>query len=94
MPMTPTTTPLLTRKELDAQLGGAARAWLDEALAEAEHAASHEDSEQPGGPYAVPSWELRYAAMRPVLRTRTRRLRTRPAAHRSPRRTACPDPAL
>ncbi|MFF2407588.1 EboA domain-containing protein [Streptomyces sp. NPDC058092] len=62
MPMNPTTTPLLTRKELDARLGGAARAWLDEALAEAGHAASHEDTEQrPGGPYAVPSWELRYA---------------------------------
>ncbi|MCX5104618.1 EboA domain-containing protein [Streptomyces sp. NBC_00439] len=62
MPMSPTNPPLLTRKELDAQLGGAARAWLDEALAEAEHAAAHQDTEQPGGPYAAPPWELRYAA--------------------------------
>ncbi|MFJ7199425.1 MULTISPECIES: EboA domain-containing protein [unclassified Streptomyces] len=62
MPMSPTNPPLLTRKELDAQLGGAARAWLDEALAEAEHSAAHQDAEQPGGPYAAPSWELRYAA--------------------------------
>ncbi|MFJ7254581.1 EboA domain-containing protein [Streptomyces sp. NPDC098085] len=63
MPTTPTNAPLLTRRELDARLGGAARAWLDEALAEAEHAAAHEDTEQrPGGPYAVPPWELRYAA--------------------------------
>ncbi|GAA1298640.1 EboA domain-containing protein [Streptomyces sanglieri] len=62
MPMSPTNPPLLTRKELDAQLGGAARAWLDEALAEAEHAASHQDTEQPGSPYAAPPWELRYAA--------------------------------
>jgi hypothetical protein len=36
----------MTHKELDAQLGGAARAWLDEALAEAEHAA--------------PVWEMRF----------------------------------
>ncbi|MGW1410469.1 EboA domain-containing protein [Streptomyces sp. NPDC002403] len=62
MPMSPTNPPLLTRKELDARLGGAARAWLDEALAEAEHSAAHQDAEQPGGPYAAPSWELRYAA--------------------------------
>lgn len=62
MPMSPTNPPLLTRKELDAQLGGAARAWLDEALAEAEHSAAHQDTEEPGGPYAAPSWELRYAA--------------------------------
>ncbi|MFF8420333.1 EboA domain-containing protein [Streptomyces sp. NPDC015680] len=62
MPMSPTNPPLLTRKELDAQLGGAARAWLDEALAEAEHAAAHQDTEQPGGPCAAPPWELRYAA--------------------------------
>ncbi|MFD7496426.1 EboA domain-containing protein [Streptomyces sp. NPDC059832] len=62
MPMSPTNPPLLTRKELDTQLGGAARAWLDEALAEAEHSATHQDTEQPGGPYAAPSWELRYAA--------------------------------
>lgn len=62
MPISPTNPPLLTRKDLDAQLGGAARAWLDEALAEAEHAASHQDTEQPGSPYAVQPWELRYAA--------------------------------
>ncbi|MEU9464476.1 EboA domain-containing protein [Streptomyces sp. NPDC048312] len=62
MPMSPTNPPLLTRKELDAQLGGAARAWLDEALAEAEHAAAHQDTQQPGGPCAAPPWELRYAA--------------------------------
>ncbi|MFF2961620.1 EboA domain-containing protein [Streptomyces sp. NPDC057963] len=63
MPTTPANAPLLTRRELDAQLGGAARAWLDEALAEAEHAATHEDTEQrPGSLYAVPPWELRYAA--------------------------------
>ncbi|MGQ7753310.1 EboA domain-containing protein [Streptomyces sp. WC2508] len=62
MPMSPTNPPLLTRKELDAQLRGAARAWLDEALAEAEHAAAHQDTEQPGGPCAAPPWELRYAA--------------------------------
>ncbi|MFF9073235.1 EboA domain-containing protein [Streptomyces sp. NPDC014646] len=54
--------PLLTREELGARLGGAARAWLDEALAEAEHAAAHEDAEQPVGPYGAPPWELRYAA--------------------------------
>ncbi|WP_326673578.1 EboA domain-containing protein [Streptomyces sp. NBC_01257] len=60
--MTPTpTTPLLTRKELDTLLGGAARAWLDEALAEAAHAAAHPDT-APADNYAVPPWELRYAA--------------------------------
>ncbi|MEU9204370.1 EboA domain-containing protein [Streptomyces sp. NPDC048332] len=53
--------PLLSRKELDALLGGAARAWLDEALAEAAHAATHADP-APAGRYAVPPWELRYAA--------------------------------
>jgi len=57
--MTPT--PLLTRKELDALLGGAARAWLDEALAEAAHAVPHPDTAPPDG-HAVPPWELRYAA--------------------------------
>ncbi|NEE23324.1 sugar phosphate isomerase, partial [Streptomyces sp. SID7499] len=31
---------LKSRKELDAELGGAARAWLDEALAEAAHDAA------------------------------------------------------
>ncbi|MEV6162893.1 EboA domain-containing protein [Streptomyces sp. NPDC052052] len=53
---------LQSREELDARLGGAARAWLDEALAEAGHAAAHPDTEPPGATYAVPSWELRYAA--------------------------------
>lgn len=62
MPKTPPDAPLLTRKELDAQLGGAARAWLDEALAEAAHAAAHPDTEPTANAYAVPSWELRYAA--------------------------------
>ncbi|MGW1546277.1 EboA domain-containing protein [Streptomyces sp. NPDC002346] len=65
MPMTPPaspqTPPLLTRGQLDTQLGGTARAWLDEALAEAAHAADHEDT-APAGPYAVPPWELRFAA--------------------------------
>lgn len=55
------TSPLLTRKELDTLLGGAARAWLDEALAEAAHAAAHADT-APADSYAVPPWELRYAA--------------------------------
>ncbi|WP_327707814.1 EboA domain-containing protein [Streptomyces sp. NBC_00464] len=54
-------TPLLTRKELDTLLGGAARAWLDEALAEAAHSAAHPDT-APSDSYAVPPWELRYAA--------------------------------
>ncbi|MGW2178303.1 EboA domain-containing protein [Streptomyces sp. NPDC001732] len=62
MPTNRPTAPLPTREELDARLGGAARAWLDEALAEAEHSASHEEARQPDRPYAVPSWELRYAA--------------------------------
>lgn len=54
----------MNRKQLDAQLGGAARAWLDEALAEAAHTAIHEDNVDtaPGSPYAVPPWELRFAA--------------------------------
>lgn len=62
MPMTSPDAPLLTRKQLDAQLGGAARAWLDEALAEAAHAAAHPDAGPVGNAYAVPPWELRYAA--------------------------------
>ncbi|MFF8616105.1 EboA domain-containing protein [Streptomyces sp. NPDC015350] len=61
MPTTRNTTPLLTREELDARLGGAARAWLDEALAEAEHSAAHDGTHRPDHPYAVPPWELRYA---------------------------------
>ncbi|WP_406090181.1 EboA domain-containing protein [Streptomyces sp. NBC_01013] len=55
------TNPLLSRKELDTRLGGAARAWLDEALAEAAHAATHADT-APADSYAVPPWELRYAS--------------------------------
>ncbi|MEW1890846.1 EboA domain-containing protein [Streptomyces sp. NPDC085659] len=55
------TTPLLTREELDTLLGGAARAWLDEALAEAAHAAAH-PATAPVDSYAVAPWELRYAA--------------------------------
>lgn len=50
--MTPPS-PLLSRKELDTLLGGAARAWLDEALAEAAHAAAHGDT-APAERYAVP----------------------------------------
>ncbi|UCA51893.1 EboA domain-containing protein [Streptomyces sp. WA6-1-16] len=58
---------LKSRKELDAELGGAARAWLDEALAEAAHdaadAAATPGAPRPGAsPYASPPWELRYAA--------------------------------
>ncbi|WP_406425332.1 EboA domain-containing protein [Streptomyces sp. NBC_00873] len=60
-PASPQTPPLLTRGQLDTRLGGAARAWLDEALAEAAHAADHEDT-APAGPYAIPPWELRFAA--------------------------------
>ncbi|WSQ26169.1 EboA domain-containing protein [Streptomyces sp. NBC_01230] len=54
----------MTRKQLDVQLGGAARAWLDEALAEAAHTAFHEDTADtaPVNRYAVPPWELRFAA--------------------------------
>ncbi|MET9800573.1 EboA domain-containing protein [Streptomyces sp. NPDC006368] len=50
-----------TREELDDRLGGAARAWLHEALAEAAHAAGT----MPVGttPYAAPpSWETRFAS--------------------------------
>lgn len=59
---------LKSREELDAELGGAARAWLDEALAEAAHEAVRTEAphDAPGpeatGPYASPPWELRYAA--------------------------------
>ncbi|GAA2924748.1 EboA domain-containing protein [Kitasatospora cinereorecta] len=48
---------LISRKELDALLRGAARAWLDEALAEAAHAAAH-----PGTDTGTPPWELRFAS--------------------------------
>lgn len=59
---------LKSRKELDAELGGAARAWLDEALAEAAHDAARADTAHDASgaeaahPYASPPWELRYAA--------------------------------
>ncbi|MEV5162501.1 EboA domain-containing protein [Streptomyces sp. NPDC053728] len=49
---------LIDRRELDARLGGAARAWLDEALAEAAHAAAH-----PGADSGDPPWELRFASV-------------------------------
>ncbi|MFJ6854659.1 EboA domain-containing protein [Streptomyces sp. NPDC091271] len=48
---------LSSRKELDDRLPGAARAWLDEALAEAAHAAAH-----PGADSGNPPWELRFAS--------------------------------
>ncbi|MGW0788643.1 EboA domain-containing protein [Streptomyces sp. NPDC002911] len=48
---------LISRKELDDQLRGAARAWLDEALAEAAHAAAHPDTGT-----GSPPWELRFAS--------------------------------
>ncbi|MEE1753988.1 EboA domain-containing protein [Streptomyces sp. SP18CS02] len=50
----------LTRAELDNRLGGAARAWLDGAVAEAAHAAS--TARDATAPYAPPSWELRFAS--------------------------------
>ncbi|MGW3623510.1 EboA domain-containing protein [Streptomyces sp. NPDC000880] len=49
-----------TRKELDEQLPDAARAWLDDALAEAAHAAG--TPQAASSPYAAPAWELRFAA--------------------------------
>ncbi|WNO71343.1 EboA domain-containing protein [Streptomyces sp. AM8-1-1] len=51
---------LMTRKELDSRLGGAARAWLDESLAEAAHAA--DAGEDATTVYAARSWEMRFAA--------------------------------
>ncbi|MFF5727702.1 EboA domain-containing protein [[Kitasatospora] papulosa] len=48
---------LTSREELDDLLRGAARAWLDEALAEAAHAAAH-----PGADSGNPPWELRFAS--------------------------------
>ncbi|MFE7748803.1 EboA domain-containing protein [Streptomyces sp. NPDC057428] len=48
---------LIDHKELDGLLPGAARAWLDEALDEAAHAASH-----PGADSGTPPWELRFAS--------------------------------
>ncbi|NUK55488.1 EboA domain-containing protein [Streptomyces lunaelactis] len=50
---------LRTRKELDAQLPDSARAWLDEALAEARE----RTGEDAADPYAVPAWELRFASV-------------------------------
>lgn len=49
-----------TRKELDDRLGDAARAWLDEALAEAAQAAAAPP--EPTSPYVSASWELRFAS--------------------------------
>ncbi|MEV3988043.1 EboA domain-containing protein [Streptomyces sp. NPDC049837] len=48
------------RTELDDRLGGAARAWLHEALAEAAHAAGAPPG--PPSPYVSASWELRFAS--------------------------------
>ncbi|MFB7434939.1 EboA domain-containing protein [Streptomyces microflavus] len=64
---------LKSRKELDAELDNAARAWLDGALAEAAHDATAREAARaqadggagttrPDSPYASPPWELRYAA--------------------------------
>jgi hypothetical protein len=49
-----------TRKELEAQLPDAARAWLDEALAEAAHAAGAPQAAPTD--YAAPVWEIRFAS--------------------------------
>ncbi|WP_336321985.1 EboA domain-containing protein [Streptomyces lavendofoliae] len=46
-------------EELDDRLHAAARAWLDEALTEAAHAAG---AAPPATPGAVPAWELRFAS--------------------------------
>ncbi|MFJ9978031.1 EboA domain-containing protein [Streptomyces cyaneofuscatus] len=51
---------LRSRKELDTELDATARAWLDEALTEAAHAAT-EDVTAEASPYASLPWELRYA---------------------------------
>ncbi|MFG2429732.1 EboA domain-containing protein [Streptomyces sp. NPDC048590] len=48
---------LTDRKELDDRLRGSARAWLDEALAEAAHAAAHPEANT-----GNPPWELRFAS--------------------------------
>ncbi|MGW4227857.1 EboA domain-containing protein [Streptomyces sp. NPDC004980] len=48
---------LISRKELDDRLRGAARAWLDEALAEAAHAAARPEADT-----GNPPWELRFAS--------------------------------
>ncbi|MEU0159781.1 EboA domain-containing protein [Streptomyces sp. NPDC006261] len=57
---------LKSREELDADLDDAARAWLDEALAEAAHDAAARATvradDAVNSPYASPPWELRYAA--------------------------------
>ncbi|MFE0170935.1 EboA domain-containing protein [Streptomyces sp. NPDC059002] len=51
------------RTHLEAHLGGAARAWLDQATAEAtaEAAASRAPREGASGQGGVPTWELRFA---------------------------------
>ncbi|AZM56732.1 sugar phosphate isomerase [Streptomyces sp. WAC 01529] len=54
---TPGITALRTR--LEADLGGAARAWLDQATAEAAAHAERSEPEQTQGP--IPTWELRIA---------------------------------
>ncbi|WP_069169677.1 EboA domain-containing protein [Streptomyces griseus] len=48
---------LTDRKELDARLSDTAGTWLDDALAEAAHAAAH-----PGADSGPLPWELRFAA--------------------------------
>ncbi|MCW8220448.1 EboA domain-containing protein [Streptomyces griseolus] len=54
---------LTTREELDDRLPGAARAWLDEALAEAAHAADRPDTGTPDRPdTGNPPWETRFAS--------------------------------
>jgi len=64
---------LNSRKQLDTELDGTARAWLDEALAEAAHDATAREAVRvqaadgvgttpPDSPYASPPWELRFAA--------------------------------
>ncbi|MDH2393497.1 EboA domain-containing protein [Streptomyces sp. HNM0663] len=54
----------LTRTELDGMLEGAARAWLDDALAEAaSHAAARTTAGAPPSPPSrIPPWEVRFAA--------------------------------
>ncbi|AEN13536.1 MULTISPECIES: EboA domain-containing protein [unclassified Streptomyces] len=48
---------LTSREKLDDRLPGAARAWLDEALAEAAHAAGRPDADT-----GNPPWELRFVS--------------------------------
>ncbi|WP_411080436.1 EboA domain-containing protein [Streptomyces sp. cmx-18-6] len=57
---------LKSRKELDGELDGPARAWLDEALSEAAQDAAAREPARAGAAetpsYTSPPWELRYAA--------------------------------